>query len=166
MRTVRRRRGLRVALLIAAVLAMTGTALGYFTSSGSGSGSASAGATQPVTLSAGTPTTQLYPGGQADVAVTISNPNPTRVHIGSLALDTTQGASTGFAVDGSHTGCGLSTLSYTTQTNSGAGWFIPPKVGSTNGTLTVDLSNALAMTTNSANACQGASFTVYLSAGA
>ena len=33
------------------------------------------------------------------------------------------------------------------------------------GNLSVTLTNALSMTTSAANACQGASFTVYLAAG-
>jgi hypothetical protein len=152
-----------VAVLVG-VLLTAGAALAYFKSAGSGTGSASAGTTQAVTLTAGTPSTQLYPGGQADVALTISNPNPVRVHIGSLSLNTGQGTG-GFAVDGPHSTCGLSTLGYTTQTNSAAGWFIPPKVGATNGSLTVDLSGSLSMTTSAASACQGANFTVYLTAG-
>jgi hypothetical protein len=160
------RRRVLVVAVVATMFAVIATgALAFFTSHGSRSASGAAGTAQAVTLSAGTPTQQLYPGGQSDVALTISNPNPFRVHIGSLSLNTTSGTG-GFAVDATHTGCGLSTLSFTIQTNSGAGWFVPPKVGSTNGTLSVDLPSAVAMTTNAANACQGAIFTVYLAAGA
>jgi hypothetical protein len=134
------------------------------TTTGSGSGPSQLGTTQPVMIAAGTPSAQLYPGGSSDVSVSISNPNPIRVHIGSLSLDPTQGSS-GFAVDTSHSGCGLSTLSFTTQTNGGGGWFVPAKVGSTNGVLNIDLTSAIAMGTGAANACQGASFSVYLQAG-
>lgn len=79
-------------------------------------------------------------------------------------LDTSQGTG-GLAVDTSHSGCGLATLSFTTQTNGGVGWTIPAKVGAVDGTLPITLANALAMSTSAANACQGASFTVYLVAG-
>lgn len=149
--------------LVALAVGLVGAsaALAYFTSAGSGQGSASAGTTQPVTLSAGTPTVALYPGGQADVALTISNPNPVSVRIGSLALDPAQGSG-GFAVDSQHTGCSVSALSYAAQS---VGWTVPPKSGSTNGSLTVDLTNAISMSASAANACQGASFTVYLKAG-
>jgi hypothetical protein len=57
-------------------------------------------------------------------------------------------------------------LSFTTQTNLGAGWTVPGKVGAVNGSLSITLTAALAMSTAAANACQGATFTVFLAAGA
>ncbi len=50
----------------------------------------------------------------------LSNPNTFPVQVPSLVLDTTQGSG-GFAVDAAHSGCGLGTLSFTTQTNGGRG---------------------------------------------
>ena len=105
---------------------------------------------------AATPTAQLYPGGQATVVLSVTNSSPATVRFSSLVLDTGQG-SNGFGVDGAHAGCGLGTLSFTTQTNGGAGWTVPG-----NGSLAITLTNALAMGTGAASACQGASFTVYL----
>ena len=58
-----------------------------------------------------------------------------------------------------HSGCVLATLSFTTQTNGGAGWTVAGGQA-----LAVTLANALSMTTCAANACQGATFTVYLEA--
>jgi hypothetical protein len=112
-----------------------------------------------VTLSPATPTAALVPGGSASVVLTVTNPNVSSIRVGSLALDTGQGTG-GFAVDGGHSGCVLTTLSFATQTNAGAGWTV---AGS--GNLSVTLTNALSMTATAANACQGASFTVYLAAG-
>jgi len=123
---------------------------------GSGSASATTATVSAMTLGPGTPTAQLYPGGSADVVLTVTNPSSARIKIGSLALDTTQGTS-GFAVDGGHSGCGLAQLSLSTQTNGGSGWTV-----NGNGTLSVTLTNALSMGAAAANACQGASFTVYL----
>jgi hypothetical protein len=60
-------------------------------------------------------------------------------------------------VDAAHPGCVVSTLSFTTQTNGGAGWTVPG-----NGSLPLTLASALSMSTSAANACQGATFTVYL----
>jgi hypothetical protein len=158
--TRRARRG-RTPILVtvtALSLLVAGVAVAYWISGGSGSGAASSGTTTPVTLSPGTPTAQLYPGGQASVVLTITNPNPGSVRVGSLALDTTQGTG-GFAVDGGHSSCGLASLSYATQSNGGAGWTL------TGGqVLSVTLPNALSMATSAADACQGASFTVYLRA--
>jgi hypothetical protein len=117
-----------------------------------------------VTLGPGSPADGLRPSGQASVALVVSNPNASIVHIGRLALDTSQGTG-GFAVDAGHAGCVLSTLTFTTQTNGGAGWDVPARVGAVNGTLGISLSDALAMGANASNACQGATFTVYLVAG-
>jgi hypothetical protein len=81
------------------------------------------------------------------------------VRVGSLALDTSQGTG-GFAVDAAHSGCAVSALAFTTQTNGGAGWTVP---GS--GSLPVTLTAAVSMSTSAGNACQGATFTVYLQVG-
>ena len=152
------RRG-RTAILIAVTaltLVVAGVAVAYWRAGGGGSASAATGSPTAVTLSPATPTAQLYPGGQAAVALTITNPNPGTVRVGSLTLDTSQGSG-GFGVDGGHSGCVLSSLSYTTQNNAGAGWTL------TGGqALPVTLPNALSMTTSAANACQGANFTIYL----
>ena len=146
-------------LLTASTLLVAGVAAAYWATTGSGSAAAATGDPSALTLTPAAPTAQLYPGGQATVALTITNPNPGQVRVGSLALDTSQGTG-GFAVDGSHSGCGLAPLSFATQTNGGAGWTVP---GS--GVLSVTLTNALSMTAAAANACQGASFTVYLATG-
>lgn len=154
-----RRRGLFVAAVLALLTLGTITAASaYWSGPGSGSGSAGTGTAQAVTLGPATAAAQLYPGGQAAVALTVTNPNPGSVRIGSLALDTSQG-SAGFGVDGAHSGCGLSSLSFTTQTNAGAGWSFSP------GAVSLDLPAALSMTPSADNACQGASLTVYLQAG-
>jgi hypothetical protein len=160
-----KRRLLKTVLPIVAVLALACGASAYFATSGSGSGSGSVSVNeQPVTLSAATPSTQLYPGGQADVALSVSNPNSGSTHIGSFALDSSQGTS-GFSVDSGHSGCSLSALQFTSQTNGGAGWTVPAKTGSVNGSLSIDLASAVSMSTSAANACQGASYTVYLKVG-
>ncbi len=144
---------------VSVVLLAAGSATAYWAASGDGSGSGDTDTTSAVTLSPATPTAALFPGGQASVVLTITNPNVSSIRVGSLARDTGQGTS-GFAVDGGHSGCDVAALSFTTQTNGGAGWTV---AGS--GNLSVTLTNALSMSTSAANACQGASFTVYLAAG-
>jgi hypothetical protein len=157
--TSSKRRRPPLALLLAALtLLVAGVAAAYWSITGGGSATAATATPSALTLTPGTPTAQLYPGGQATVVLTVTNPNPSQVRVGSLALDTSQGTS-GFAVDAGHSGCGLATLSFATQTNSGAGWIVP---GS--GVLPVTLTNALSMGTGAANACQGATFSVYLTA--
>ena len=148
-------------LLIAGVLALLTvgtitTASAYWSGPGGGSGAAGTGTTQPVTLTPGTATAQLSPGGQTAVTLTVTNPNLGSVRIGSLALDTTRG-NAGFGVDGAHAGCNTTSLSFTTQTNDGTGWSLPA-----GGAVSLNLPASLSMSTSAANACQGASFTVYL----
>ena len=139
-------------------LLVTGVAVAYWRNGGDGSATASSGTVVPVTLTPGTPTTQLHPGGQAGVVLTVTNSNAGPVRVPSLTLDTSQGSG-GFAVDGAHSGCALTSLSYAAQDNGGNGWTL------TGGqALAVTLANALSMSSSAANACQGASFTVYLKA--
>lgn len=159
MTSTRGRVSLTVAALAVLVVVTAGVASAYWGGSGGGSGSGSTATTQAVTLTPAAPTAQLYPGGQAAVQLSISNPNPGSVRVGSLALDTTQGTG-GFAVDGAHSACGVASLTFSTQTNGGAGWTVPGA-----GSLPITLSGSLSMAANAANACQGASFSVYLSVG-
>ncbi|MDX6374833.1 MAG: hypothetical protein QOD98_3821 [Nocardioidaceae bacterium] len=154
-----RGRGAIVVLVAAVTLLIGGGAIAYWRAAGGGSGAETTGTTAAVTLSPATPTAALFPGGQTSVVLTVTNPNLFSVRVGSLALDTGQGSS-GFDVDGAHTGCALAILSFATQTNAGAGWTV-----AASGNLSVTLTNALSMTSAAASSCQGASFTVYLVAG-
>src|SRR5689334_1694547 len=98
--------------------ALAGGALAYWTTSGSGSGTSSVANPDPLDISAGTTPTaaeQLFPGGSGSVTVTVKNPNTFRIWLPSLALDLGSGTS-GFAVDGGHSGCNLGSLSYSPQT--------------------------------------------------
>ena len=162
-RRILRRMTLTSVLVVLSLLG-GGVAYGYWGGSGNGTGSGTTGTPVAVSVGPGTAVTTLRPGGQANVKVTATNTNLFAVYVGSLSLDTTQGTS-GYAVDAGHSGCALATLSFTTSTNGGAGWTVPAKVGAVDGTLTGPLTNALAMTAGAANACQGATFTVYLVAG-
>ena len=165
-----RRRPLAAALPAILALSVGGVAYGYWSGSGGGAGSATTGTTVPMTLTPGTAAATLYPGGTANVALTVSNPNAFPVHVGSITLDTTRETG-GFAVDAIHSDAGCTvaaaTLSFTTtqQTNGGTGWTVPAKVTDVNGTLSVTLTNALMMSVDAAGTCQGASFAVYVAAG-
>lgn len=147
-----------VIAILAIAVSVIGVAIAAWTTGGSGSGQASAGSATSMTISAGTPSTSLYPTASADVAATISNPNPYNVHVSSISL----GAIT---VDGGHSGCNTATVTVTSpQTNSGAGWDVPAKSGAVNGTLGVDMANAVSMSNSANDSCQGATFTVALTA--
>jgi hypothetical protein len=145
-----------VLLATALLVAVAGAAFAYWAISGQGTAAATTGGTAALTLSPATPTAGLYPGGQAAVVTTVANSNAAIVRIASLALDTSQGTG-GFAVDAAHSACAVSTLGFTTQTNGGAGWNVPA-----HGSLPLTLSGAVSMSASAANACQGATFTVYL----
>ncbi len=159
-----RRLALLGALLVLLGIPVGGIAWSYWSAGGSGIGTGANRTPTALSLSPGTPAPGLYPGGSTNVVLTATNPNTSIVKIGSLLRDTSQGTG-GFAVDGSHSGCSLAALSFTTQSNGGTGWSVPAKVGAVNGTLSISLTNALAMTAAAASACQGATFTVYLVAG-
>jgi hypothetical protein len=140
-----------VALVVAA--SVIGVAVAAWTSGGSGSGQAQAGSAASLTISAGTPSSSLYPLGSADVAASIGNSNPFKVHISSITLGS-------ITVDAGHSGCNTSSLSVTSpQTNGGSGWDV-----AASGNLTVHLANAISMDNTANDACQGATFTVALTA--
>jgi hypothetical protein len=162
----RRNRRLAFVALVAfiGVLLLNGGAQAFWSGGGSGTGNGGSGTVQAVTLSPGTTSGGLQPGGQRDVVLTVTNPNLAEVTVQSLAVDTSQGTS-GYSVDAGHAGCNVNALSFTTQTNGGAGWTIPQKIGAVNGTLSVTLTNALSMSAAASNACQGATFTVFVAAG-
>ena len=150
-----------VGLAVSAVIGVSvagAAAYAAWTVNGSGTGTASATSAVALTLSAGTPQSALYPGGAADVATSVQNSNPFPVHVSSVAIDTAQGSS-GFGADAGHSGCNLASLSFTTATNGGNGWDIPA-----NSSIGIDAQNAIAMSGAANDSCQGATFTVYLTA--
>ncbi len=151
-------------LLPLMLLALTAAAVAYWTGTGAGSAQGRLGDPKTLVLSAGGPSALLYPGHNTDVAIIASNPNPYTVHIDSLVLDPDEGAA-GFEVDGAHSGCDLSSLTFAPQSNGGAGWTVPPRSGASDGILALTLSDSLSMGAGASDACQGATFTVHLEAG-
>src|SRR5437870_13889215 len=105
-----RKRRVAVAVLVIAG-SVVGVAIDAWTTGGSGSGQAQAGSAASMTISAGTPSSSLYPTASADVAATISNPNPYKVHVSSISL----GAVT---VDAGHSGCNTASVSVTSDRKS------------------------------------------------
>ncbi|MEO7268859.1 MAG: hypothetical protein ABIW49_06605 [Knoellia sp.] len=159
--------GARAALVLGLAMlcvAGAGVAFAFWSASGSGSGTGRSANVLPVTLSPGLPNGDLVPGGRSDILLAVTNPNASSVRVEALVLQAAQGTG-GFAVDAGHSGCGLSALSYAAQTNGGVGWAVPPRGGSVDGTLEIRLPNALSMSPDAANACQGARITVYLAVG-
>lgn len=159
----RTRKRIRLVVLLAAFV-LAGGASAYFTTVGTGSGTAAVATSSDVTIAPSTAVAGLYPGGSGELALAISNPNAFPVHVSSLALDTSLGSG-GFAADSGHAGCTHPSLSLATQNNGGSGWLVPAKVGTTNGTLSLQLASAVAMGADADAACQGAAFTVYVRTG-
>jgi hypothetical protein len=155
-----RRAGLVVGAVVA--LALAAGSFAYLSSVGRGSGGTATDTVQPITISPGTPSQQLYPGGSSDVALTLANPNTAQLVIPALAVDPGQGTN-GFAVDAAHASLGCSAadaqLAFAPQSVDAT---VPARVGATDGSIVLDLQQALTMGVGAADACQGASFTVYL----
>ena len=150
---------LAIPVTLVGVVALVGPAVGRWSPGAStGAGAGLVGTAALVTMSAAASTAFLYPTGTAtgDVSLQLTNPNSFTVRIPRLALDTSSGTG-GFAVDAGHSACPLSSLTYATQTNGGSGWTV-----SAAGSLALDLGNAVSMSVTAPAACQGASFTVYL----
>jgi hypothetical protein len=162
-RSLRARRG-GTLLVAAVIIAAAGTAAAYWSATGSTTGRATTGAPALLELSPGTPADALFPGGLASVVLTVTNPNSAPTEIKSLALDTAEGVD-GFDVDAGHAGCDLSALSFSSQSNGGLGWTVPPKAGAIDGSLVLTLTGAVSMDVGAADACQGATFGVFLVAG-
>jgi hypothetical protein len=150
-----------LAVVIALVVVCAVGASAYWTGVGTGGAMAVVPDLQGITLSPGTAVAHLFPGDDASVAIVAHNDNPFFVHISSLQLDTSEGDP--FSVDAGHAGCDTSAISFVgPQDNGGAGWDVPPRVAAVAGTATINMDDAMLMSIDAANACQGATFTVRL----
>lgn len=125
-----------------------GSAYGYFTTSGAGHGSASTATMVPVTGSVGSPTTRLVPGGRADVAVVVTNPNP-------FAVTVVSASGGDVTVDDGHPACTPSSVTFT----SPGVLSVTIPAGTTQA---LAFPNAAAMDASAPNNCQGASFSIPL----
>jgi hypothetical protein len=135
--------------VITTTLLAAGVAFAAWNAGGTGSGYAKATTAQALSTVAATTTAQLYPGGTADVEITIHNPNPYPVSVTSIsgngAITSDKGAA-----------CNASTgVTYTDRT----GTFNV----AANADASFTLTGAVAMSNASDNACQGAVFTVPVS---
>ena len=155
----RRSRGIKaVALAGLLVTAGAGTAYAFWSGTGAGSGSAAAGTMQPVTVDAlvagDNPRTALFPGGSADVVLRLTNPNPYSVQVYSV---TGNGPA---AADAAHPGCTTTGVSFTgTAAPLSPATFVPA-----NSSTLITLPGAAAMDTTSLAACQGATFSLPVTA--
>ena len=126
-----------------------GSAFGYFTSSGAGHGSASTATILPALAAQGVPSTRLLPGGTAEVAVEVTNPNLFAVTVVSA---TAGGVVT---VDPGHPTCTPASVSFTSPGSLSV--LIPAGA-----TQSLSFPGAASMSIAAPNACQGASFSIPL----
>ena len=150
-----------MAIFALAALAFAAAGLAYFKATGTGQGSAQPANVQDLTVSPAAPSgSALYPGGSADLAATVHNPNVGPVQIHSFVLDLSQGGGTGITDDKSPD-CPASSVTFNGPAlhDGGLTDFVFPT-----GDTTLTLTNALTMSITAPDACQGATFTVYLQA--
>jgi hypothetical protein len=150
-------------------LAMVGTALSVFlaagvvfaawTVPGSGQGYSKARSAQALTTNDASASTssQLYPGGQGDVKVEISNPNPFPVTVTRIESSGNVSSNNAGCTDVGGDSSKATGVSFATQ-NPNSGNVVPA-----NGTLTMTFNNAASMSNQSVDACQGAVFSIPVS---
>jgi len=142
----------RIAILAMPItLLAVGIAVGAWNATGSGTGYAKARTSSALTLGDASASTvaDLYPGASGAVKLTVTNPNPFPVSITTVS----QTASTSITSD-KGAACNASTgVTFSTQ----SGLSLALAAGATS---TFSLSNAVAMSNASDNACQGAVFSI------
>lgn len=155
-----RYKGRTTAIAIAtsgALILGAGVAYAAWNTTGTGTGAAASGAVQALTLTSGTVSGNLlFPNGNGDVVIVVSNPNPFNVSVDQLTLPVT--AATAVSNAPCNTGGTGVTWAYTTKSLSGV--IVAKKVGATNGTLTLTLTNGAAMSNASDTSCQSTTFTM------
>jgi hypothetical protein len=138
------------------------------------SGEGQSASVQNLTLSAVTSpaaVNQLFPGGNGDVVLTISNPNPYPVTVTGVNLPTNLTFASGFttaALAAPQTGCSTSTSgvlwNYSSGTSGSAHSFTTAITvgasGNANNPLTVTLTNDASMTTTAPAACEATFFSL------
>lgn len=140
------------------IAAGAGTAHAYWTAAGAGDGSAAAGTMQAVTVDAlvagDNPREALIPGGSADVVLRLTNPNPYPVQVYSV---TANGPAT---ADAAHPGCTTTGVSFTGT----AAPLEPATYVAADTTILLTLPGTAVMDTSSLAACQGATFSLPVTA--
>jgi len=155
----RARRATAVVVAIGSSFVGVTAASAYWTAAGVGSGNATTGTVQALTVAAtGTVTSQLLPGGTADLHLIVTNPNGFAVKVTGI----TQTPSSSITVTGGiGVGAGACTSANAGVTVSGIQPQLPLTITQINGNAqTVDLIAGASMSTSSVTGCQQASFTI------
>lgn len=137
-----------VAAVMMFVLSMVAVASAQWVADGSGTGRAQAGSLSGLSITPGMPVGLLFPGGSGDVAATITNTNDQAVEVTAIIGN---GAVTSDDVACESVGHGV------TFTDQAGTWIVPA-----NGSLDVNLVDAVQMAADAPNECQGVTFSVPL----
>ena len=157
---IQRRRAHRLPVAVLGAVALlvglgAGSAYAYFTSRGSGTGASNAGNPLSVTVVAATatPSTNLLPGGSADLVIQLTNPNSYPVTL--VAISQSGTAVTPVGTQGPGTACTSANTGVSVTSRTGL------SVAVASGTnVVVHLAGAVSMNTSSASGCQGLSFQI------
>jgi hypothetical protein len=120
------------------------------------------------TVASPSATNLLYPGGNGDVVVLISNPNASPVTVTAVNLPTNTTYATGYtssALATTQTGCLAATPSdviwnYATSSSGSSHTLTSSLVVAASGSLTVTLTNAASMTSAAPTACENTYFSM------
>jgi len=133
-----------------------------------GTGSAQSQSVSNLTVTASTTgsfSNQLFPGGNGDVSITITNPNAEPVTVTGFSLPTNTTYAAGYSDQSlatAQTGCSSSTSlvswNYATSTSGSAHTLTTPVTVAANGTLTVTLTNDASMALTTPAACESTYF--------
>ena len=137
-----------VAVFVVGAMFGAGLVVAEWLATGSGSGSAKALSAQELTtVAVVSPSATLFPGGSGDLSLTINNPNSYPV--------TVTGVSGDGAITSDTSGCTTATHGVTFTNQTGLTLAVPAQDDAT-----FVLENTVAMAASSADACQGATFTI------
>lgn len=156
-----RRRTLVFGAMVALLLGLgTGTAFAFFTSHGTGTGSGKTGSPTSVHViqATGTVSSELIPGGYADLIVALNNPNSSSLTLTSIAQSgpvTVVGNASCTSDSGSEPDLTPGNSGVSAPTLSGLS--VPVSSGSD---VVLHIAGGAYMSTSSASACQGASFQI------
>ena len=141
-----------------AVFMGAGVAFAAWTASGTGAAGAKATSFQALTVSAGTATAQLYPGGSGDAVVSVTNPNPFAVKITQITQDVSAGK---FVSSDQGANCTDAAASiHPTGISLTAASGSPLATIAASSTSSFTLTGKVAMSNTSDTLCQGAVFSI------
>ena len=152
------------AIAITAGVALTATAaFAAWNASGSGVGTVGAKSAVALDVADSAVTNALFPGGSADLKVVVGNTNPYPVQVTKIV------GNGDITVDSGHSACLADNVSFNLNgvsfTSAADGTLASPvNLAANSGSATITLVGSVHMIGDAANSCQGATFTVPVTA--